>query len=134
MGEKSTAVYKQKILAEDRTANIRAHVADLSRRKKGMAAKQKILTEEESANIRVQIADLSNTRILTQEQVAELLGVTKDTLEAWRYKRRYGLAYVKIGSLVRYFAKDVEAFLESRRVSVNPEPAGRQRRRLRSEK
>ena len=82
--------------------------------------KRKIFTEGQTANISAQVADLSGTRILTQAQVAEILGVTTDTLKAWRYKRRYGLAYVKVGSLIRYFAKDVEAFLESRQGERQP--------------
>jgi hypothetical protein len=67
-------------------------------------------------------------KILTQEQVALILGVTTNTLEAWRYKRRYGLKYLKVGSLVRYREQDVRAFLESRLVSGDAQPTGARRR------
>jgi hypothetical protein len=115
---------KRKILTQEQTDNIRAQVADLSG--------TKTLPQAQKANITAQVADLSGTRILTQAQVAEILGVTTDTLEAWRYKRRYGLAYIKVGSLIRYFAKDVEAFLQSRRVSGDGQNSDGPRRVRRS--
>jgi excisionase family DNA binding protein len=90
--------------------------------------KRKILTQDQADNISAQVAELSGTKILTQEQVAEILLVTTDTLEAWRYKKRYGLPYLKIGSLVRYRESDVLAFLESRLVSGEPQPSGAGRR------
>jgi len=71
---------------------------------------------------------LERRKFLTQDQVAEILGVTTNTLEAWRYKKRYGLAYLKIGSLIRYEESSVISFLESRRVSGSPQPAGGRRR------
>jgi excisionase family DNA binding protein len=80
---------------------------------------------------------LDKRRFLTQAQVAEILGVTTDTLESWRYKKRYGLKYLKVGSLVRYRVQDVESFLESRLMSGNPQPAGAgagARRRARSQR
>lgn len=53
------------------------------------------------------------TQLLTPEVVAEWLGVTPHTLAVWRCSKRYPLAYVKVGSNVRYRAKDVEAFISN---------------------
>lgn len=52
--------------------------------------------------------------LLIPGQVAELLGITTETLATWRATKRYNLPYVKTGRLVRYRAQDVEAFIESR--------------------
>lgn len=52
--------------------------------------------------------------LLTPKQVAWKLGVSVETLNVWRATRRYNLPYVKAGRLVRYRAKDVEAFIKSR--------------------
>lgn len=52
--------------------------------------------------------------LLKPEQVAERLGVSTTTLATWRCTKRYPLAYVKVGRLVRYRAGDVEAFEISR--------------------
>lgn len=58
------------------------------------------------------------SRLLTESEAAELLGVTPQTLSVWRCTKRYPLVYVKAGRLVRYRAKDLEKFIESR--SVRP--------------
>lgn len=52
-------------------------------------------------------------RLMTPGQLAELLGVSEETLAQWRSQRR-GPAYVKVeGRLVRYRQADVEVYLES---------------------
>ncbi len=48
--------------------------------------------------------------LLKPEQVADRLGVSPTTLATWRCTKRYPLAYVKVGRLVRYRMGDVEAF------------------------
>ena len=48
--------------------------------------------------------------LLKPEQVAERLGVSPTTLATWRCTKRYPLAYVKVGRLVRYRMGDVDAF------------------------
>lgn len=55
-----------------------------------------------------------NSDLLTPEQVAEQLGVSPKTLAIWRSARRYDLAYIKVGRLVRYKTSAVEAFIASR--------------------
>jgi len=53
-------------------------------------------------------------KLWSPEQVAEVLGVSKQTLAVWRCERRYPLAYVKVGSRVRYRPCDVQQFLTDR--------------------
>jgi excisionase family DNA binding protein len=57
---------------------------------------------------------VETTKLLSPEQVADLLGVSKQTLAVWRCEQRYPLAYVKVGSRVRYRSTDVDRFLTSR--------------------
>jgi predicted DNA-binding transcriptional regulator AlpA len=60
---------------------------------------------------------LSPAALLTDVQVAQIIGVQKETLEKWRGNKRHALAYIKIGHrIVRYRARDVEKFLEQRTV------------------
>ena len=61
----------------------------------------------------------TNTKLLTPEEVAEILGVEIHTLAVWRCEGRYNLPYLKIGRLVRYAADDVQAFLENQKRSIN---------------
>lgn len=53
-------------------------------------------------------------KLLHPNQVAEALGVSPQTLAVWRCENRYALPYVKVGRLVRYRDRDVDAFIESR--------------------
>ncbi len=55
--------------------------------------------------------DISEPKDLVGEvELASRLGVSRSTLQSWRYSRR-GPRFVKIGRLVRYRVADVEAFL-----------------------
>lgn len=54
------------------------------------------------------------TKFLTPEQVADILGVTGHTLAIWRSTGRYELPYVKSGLQVRYREVDVTGFIERR--------------------
>jgi predicted DNA-binding transcriptional regulator AlpA len=54
-------------------------------------------------------------KLLTPNEVADILGVTSHTLAVWRCCRRYNRPWIKVGRKVRYRASDVEAFIESRR-------------------
>lgn len=60
---------------------------------------------------------------LTAEQVAEMMGLSTETLAQWRSQGR-GLPYLKIERAVRYDPADVQAYLEGCRVSVSV-PKGR---------
>jgi len=59
----------------------------------------------------------TKTDLLTPKQVADLLQVKPDTLEAWRGKR-VGPTWVKLGdgkrSPVRYRRQDIEDYLKAR--------------------
>ena len=65
--------------------------------------------------------------LLNQAQVARILGVTEKFLEARRV-RGGCIPFCKIGSLVRYRRADVNAWIESRRMTSTsePTPAARQ--------
>ena len=60
-------------------------------------------------------------------QVAEILGVSKQTLAVWRCEQRYPLPYVKVGSRVRYRPADVERFLERRAIAGAPAAEGKRK-------
>lgn len=50
--------------------------------------------------------------LLTPAQVADKLGVSANTLAVWRCCKRYPLAYVKVGTRVRYRLEDVDRFVQ----------------------
>jgi predicted DNA-binding transcriptional regulator AlpA len=51
-------------------------------------------------------------RLLSTEEVAEVLGKPPRTLRQWRYVGA-GPKYLKVGATVRYRARDVESWLEA---------------------
>lgn len=57
---------------------------------------------------------MPNESLLTQEQAAEILGVTPGTLSVWRCTKRYNIPYIKVGRLVRYRKSALDAFLDLR--------------------
>jgi excisionase family DNA binding protein len=61
---------------------------------------------------------MSPDALLTTEEVANLTGLSQETLAQWRSQRR-GIPYLKIGRAVRYHSADVQAYLEGCRVSVS---------------
>jgi uncharacterized protein YjcR len=56
--------------------------------------------------------------LLNEQQAAEALGVKPATLQAWRSTKRYAIAYIKVGRLVRYRRSVLQAFLASREVAA----------------
>lgn len=64
------------------------------------------------------------TDLLTPQQVAEMLQVKPDTLEAWRGKR-VGPAWTKLGdskrSPVRYRRQDIDDFLKTSSMKARTE-------------
>ena len=54
-------------------------------------------------------------KLLTTEEVAEMLGLNPGTLSVWRSTGRYDLPFVKIGRHVKYRKSDIYAFIESRK-------------------
>lgn len=58
------------------------------------------------------------TRLLTEREAAERLGVSPGTLSNWRSARLVKLPFLRLGRTVRYRARDIERFLDS--ATVNP--------------
>jgi predicted DNA-binding transcriptional regulator AlpA len=50
-------------------------------------------------------------RLMDQEEVSNMLGISMKTLEYWRWKKT-GPQYVKIGRLARYRLSDVMAYIQ----------------------
>ena len=57
---------------------------------------------------------------LTPPQAADYIGVAEQTLAVWRCSGRYGLAYVKVGRLVKYRLSDLEKWLHDRTATQTP--------------
>jgi excisionase family DNA binding protein len=57
---------------------------------------------------------MEHLRLLTPAEVANILGVSVETLNVWRATKRYPLPYVKSGRLVRYKLSDLEKFIDDR--------------------
>lgn len=57
---------------------------------------------------------MDTIKLLSPDEVADILGVSKQTLAVWRCERRYELLYVKVGTCVRYRRSDVDKFIEQR--------------------
>ena len=65
------------------------------------------------------VADLNERDpLLTEEQAARYLGVKPASLQVWRSKRRYSIAYIKVGRLVRYRQSALDKFLASREIAA----------------
>jgi len=60
----------------------------------------------------------SESKLLTPDQVAEMLEVKTHTLAVWRCQKRHDLPYIKVGHKIRYRLRDVEAWLERNTVAV----------------
>jgi excisionase family DNA binding protein len=54
------------------------------------------------------------SRLVTERDAAELLGVSVRTLQKWRLQGN-GPQFVKLGHAVRYDVKDLEAYIERAR-------------------
>jgi excisionase family DNA binding protein len=65
--------------------------------------------------------------LLSAEEVADLTGLSMETLAQWRSQKR-GIPYLKIGRCVRYDANDVQSYLAGCRVSVSNANERRQNR------
>lgn len=54
---------------------------------------------------------------LNNADAALYLGIDPGTLSIWRHTNRYVIPYIKVGRLVRYRVRDLDAFLAARTVS-----------------
>lgn len=59
-----------------------------------------------------------NQKLLNPKEVAEMTGLSAQTLAEWRSEKR-GISYLKIGRAVRYDPTEVQRYLEGCRVSVS---------------
>lgn len=75
---------------------------------------------------------MGDERILNELEAAQFLGVTVHALRAWRWRKKDGPAYLKLGSCVRYRLRDLEAHLESHLVKCTPGREAQPRRRRRT--
>jgi hypothetical protein len=75
---------------------------------------------------------MADERKLNEQEAAKFVGVTVHALRAWRWRKKDGPNYLKLGSCVRYRERDLEAYLESRLVSCAPDHKVRPRRRRRA--
>ena len=55
-------------------------------------------------------------KLLTPEEVAYQLGVSKQTLNSWRCSGRYPLRFCRIGRLIRYEREAVDQFIRDNTV------------------
>jgi len=62
----------------------------------------------------------SSTQLLDTKSAADVLHVKPETLTVWRCTKRYDLPFVKIGRKVFYDRRDLEAFIEKRKVTIAP--------------
>lgn len=60
-------------------------------------------------------------RLLTSRQAAEHLGLKEQTLANWRYQRK-GPPYFRVGALVKYDERDLDAWLEAGAVEGDRSP------------
>lgn len=56
----------------------------------------------------------NDDRLLSREEAATFLGVSKGTLEVWACTKRYPLPVVKVGRLAKYRYSDLIRFLDER--------------------
>jgi excisionase family DNA binding protein len=55
-------------------------------------------------------------RLLTDREVAAVLGVSVSLLRRWRFRLNGGPAFYRVGRLIRYSQDAIHEFLETRRV------------------
>lgn len=67
------------------------------------------------------LSELKEDEKLNVQQAADFLGVKKQTLDCWRSKKRYDLAYIKVGRVVRYLKSELIRFQESCTIRPNRE-------------
>jgi len=84
-------------------------------KKRRSEAEPRVMSQEE-AEFATSFLD-PNQPLLTTQETPKMLGTTAGTLNVWRCTKRYALAYIKIGSSVRYRRQDVMDFINARRIA-----------------
>ena len=59
--------------------------------------------------------------LLSNEEAAYYIGVRRETLDAWRCTGRQQIPHIKVGRLVKYRKSDLDAWLETRRITGGEE-------------
>ena len=68
--------------------------------------------KEMSKEIDQKVKALRESKLLTTEEAAKMLGVKSTTLTVWRCSGKYNLPYIKIGKRnVMYLERDIEEFI-----------------------
>lgn len=65
---------------------------------------------------------MEDYKLVTREEAAKFLGVSKGTLEVWACHKRYDIPVIKIGRLAKYRMSDLIAFIERRTRNNIKEP------------
>jgi excisionase family DNA binding protein len=60
--------------------------------------------------------DVEQDKLLSRDEAADFLGVSKGTLEVWACTDRYHLPFIKIGRLAKYRRADLNQFVKDRTV------------------
>lgn len=60
--------------------------------------------------------DKDDAKLLSPDEAAKILGISKPTLSNWRSTKRYEIPFVKIGQLVKYRQCDIMRFIDERMV------------------
>jgi len=81
---------------------------------------------KQTSGLQPVIGGITKRTLLSAECVAQLTGLSIETLAQWRSQKR-GIPYLKIGRAVRYDPADVQKYLEGCRVSVSDPQERRQR-------
>ena len=55
-------------------------------------------------------SDRRSERLLTPEEVADLLGISMSTLKYWRHRNK-GPRWLRVGRHIRHHPKDVDAYI-----------------------
>ncbi len=56
---------------------------------------------------------MNNTKLLSQADVAKILGSTVQSLNTLRHQGRLDIPYIKFGNRIRYREEDIEQWIES---------------------
>jgi len=73
-----------------------------------------------------------HNKLISEKEAANMLGYSEAAMRLNRTKRR-GAAYYKVGRRILYSRRDLESFLESRRVECQLPPAAGTKRSLREQ-
>ena len=59
------------------------------------------------------------SKLLTNIEAAEFLGVKPQTLEAWRCTGKVEIPFTRVGRCIRYRLSDLEHYLDQQTATVN---------------